>query len=260
MKKQRKCCKVFKMDDFTLIELLVVIAIIAILASMLLPALNQARENAKGIKCISNLKQIGTGVHLYAEDYDNYGPDFYGTDRVNEYYSEYLNRSHIFVGIGKLYRTGTGEYYSPSNGYIKNPQTFYCPSDKVYTFGEKQNYSWGGSSASIRCSYDYLNPYRLDAAADYTGSGFTANDIGCAYKSGGKIERLGAARIPLVWDKMALGYFFVNYAHPLRGNEGTYNVLFADGSAMPKMTNYAKLQALGAGWAQGFAYKMLEWR
>ena len=67
-KKQKKA------DFFTLIELLIVIAIIAILAAMLLPALNSARESARRTKCIGGLKQVGLAVHAYGMDFKDFVP------------------------------------------------------------------------------------------------------------------------------------------------------------------------------------------
>ena len=125
---------------FTLIELLVVIAIIAILAGILFPVFAQAREAARKTSCASNLKNLGTAVLMYTQDYDEQFP-----------LAAYTTSGFAFL-----------IWHDLTDPYVKNKQIWHCPSSPV-----SKTDQGGKPTTHFGFNARYLTTIQLDLAASY---------------------------------------------------------------------------------------------
>lgn len=149
-------------NAFTLIELLVVIAIIAILAAILFPVFAQAREKARAITCISNLKQIGTASMMYLQDYDEViVPSWWG-------------KGPGWSGGGY---PGNQRFQDGLQPYIKNTALFNCPSDTAKIAYQPTSPNSKEGDADFYNSISFPGSYAINATY-WDGSDKVHNPVG----------------------------------------------------------------------------------
>ncbi|MCC6444261.1 MAG: prepilin-type N-terminal cleavage/methylation domain-containing protein [Armatimonadetes bacterium] len=133
---------------FTLIELLVVIAIIAILAAILFPVFAQAREKARSISCVSNLKQVGTALVMYRQDYDGVNcyyrfsasPD----PKPTGFYPPDVWWAPYDPSVAPDAQPGANWQPGLLQPYVKSYDIFKCPTERQWQCGYAMSYIYGG--------------------------------------------------------------------------------------------------------------------
>ncbi|OHB54008.1 MAG: hypothetical protein A2Y07_02170 [Planctomycetes bacterium GWF2_50_10] len=151
---------------FTLVELLVVISILALLLSILMPALGMARERAQSTICIANLRQIGFAVQLYANDYSQFFPPAYESSTDTHWWGQKTP-----TGIDHQ-KSFTWSYLTST---LKRNGLFECPSQKLGTYkfqGKPDNMPDGPKWITSTYGYNgyYLTPAKTSGWATMIGN------------------------------------------------------------------------------------------
>jgi len=142
--------RVTRRDAFTLIELLVVVAIISILAAILLPTLNKARDAGKRAACVSNLRQIGVALIMYASDNSSQAPP------GETYTAHYGTSSQPFsTAFGRLIGT-----YLPAPASCKGTSVWRCPAQTDTTWLNETPWAWNTNSDTSRWRGTYSYAFR----------------------------------------------------------------------------------------------------